>query len=478
MADRKAIIIARFNTGGIADSKYMGIPNSVAKMVGFDIHSEPGVLNVNQKLTKESGATVDGFVKKILPCSDGNTYLFDSLSGKVWKRTSAGSYSLVATLTPAAGAAGVCDAREYNGYIYYAMESRLGRVAVASPVDWSARNDNWQTFTNTDANNHPMIDQNSILYIGQGNLLSEVNEAGTFTASALDLPVQYTVSSLGKIDTDVLIGTYIDDNINLTSAFRWNTWSVSWSGDDPIREIGINAFIDCDNFLLVNAGKRGNLYSVDGYKLNLKKRIPGLYSTAKQGKIYPNAVANLNGLPLLGFSNIQGNPAPQGVYSYGNLTPDYNKVLNLEFPISEVDGDGRPVLEGIEIGAMAVVGEVILVSWRIGSSYGVDKLDTSNKVPVATLETRVMNIQRFQLNRYIEYAVHYESLPANTSIKLFYKKNHADTWTEFTMVDDTIRKRVYAELDLDGAGVLQLKMEAWSDGNNAPKIEDITIFTD
>ena len=477
MANRKAIVIAKFNTGGIADSKYMGIPNSVAKLIGFDIHSEPGVLNVNQALTKESGTTVTGFVKKILPCSDGNTYLFDSLSGKVWKRTSGGVYSLITTLTPAAGAAGVIDAREYNGYIYYTMESRLGRVVVGAPTDWSTRTDDWQTFTNTDATNHPMIEQNSILYIGQGNLLSQVSEAGVYTASALDLPVQYTISSLGKIDTDVLIGTYIDDNINLTSAFRWNTWSVSWSGDDPIREIGINAFIDCDNFLLVNAGKRGNLYSVDGYKLNLQKRIPGIYSSVKQGKIFPNAFGNINGLPIFGFSNVQGNPAPQGIYSYGSLTPEYNKVLNLEYPISQVDGDGRPVVDGVEIGAVAVLGELILVSWRIGSTYGVDKLDTASKVPVATIETRVMNIRRFQLNRYKEYAVHYESLPAGTSIRMYYKKNHATDWTQFTVKVDSIEARVYVELDLDGANTLQLKVEAVSSGNDSPKIEDITIFT-
>ena len=119
------IIINNANLGGIADSKYQGQQNSVAEMVGFDIHSEPGILKNNQKLAKESGATVDDLVKKILPCSDGNSYLFGSTNGKIWKRTSAGVYSLADTASPASGGVGIMDAYEYQGHIYYSMESRL-----------------------------------------------------------------------------------------------------------------------------------------------------------------------------------------------------------------------------------------------------------------------------------------------------------------------------------------------------------------
>ena len=44
-----------FNLGGIADSDYMGAANSMADLWGFDIHSEVGVVKVNQALTKDSG---------------------------------------------------------------------------------------------------------------------------------------------------------------------------------------------------------------------------------------------------------------------------------------------------------------------------------------------------------------------------------------------------------------------------------------
>ena len=156
------IQIQNINLGGIADSKYLGVENSVASLVGFDLHSESGILKVNQKLSKESGSTIDEFVKKILPCSDGNSYLFSSTSGKIWKRTSGGSYSLVATNANGA----MMDAIEDQDYIYYFSASKVGRWQIGS--DWSTRNDSWATFTNGDSDFHPTIKVNLVVYIGAG----------------------------------------------------------------------------------------------------------------------------------------------------------------------------------------------------------------------------------------------------------------------------------------------------------------------
>jgi len=78
------------------------------------------------------------------------------------------------------------DAWEYQGYIYYTMQSRLGRVAVGAPTDWATRNDSWATFTNTDALYHPCQEVNAVLYIGDANLVAQV-DAGVFSADALDI---------------------------------------------------------------------------------------------------------------------------------------------------------------------------------------------------------------------------------------------------------------------------------------------------
>jgi len=352
------IQIKDINLGGIANSQYQGQKNSVAEMVGFDIHSEPGILKNNQKLTQESGGFVDDLVKKILPCSDGNTYLFGSTNGKIWKRTSAGVYSLEATASPSAGSAGIMDAWEYQGYIYYAMQSRLGRVAVGSPTDWTGRNDNWKSFTNTDDTYHPCQEVNAVLYIGDGNLVAQV-DAGVFSADALDIEKPYRIASLGKSFTNLLIGTFVNAYRVWTSIFNWNTWSIdSFQSSDDIPEIGVSCFLKTDNFNLVYAGLKGNFYLYTGTQLEQYKRIPGDWSGSNTAIIYPNASCNMFGLPLFGLSNLSGNPAKQGIYSLGGYDRNYPKVLNLEWLIS------TGAYSGIDIGCIELVGSQLLVSWK------------------------------------------------------------------------------------------------------------------
>jgi hypothetical protein len=265
---------------------------------------------------------------------------------------------LVTTAAPAAGAVGVLDAYEYQGYIYYTMQSRLGRVAVGAPTNWAGRDDNWKTFANTDADFHPLNEQNQVLYIGDGKDLAQV-DAGVYSASALDLALPYRIKSLGKILTDILIGTYVNAYRVATAIFRWNTWSTdSYQSSDDIPEIGINCFLRTDNFVLVNAGTKGNFYLYNGSQLENYKRIPGNWRGANEAIIHPNASCNMFGLPLFGLSNVSGNPAKQGVYSLGGYDRNYPKVLNLEWLIST----GR--YAGVDIGAIEMAGTALLVSWK------------------------------------------------------------------------------------------------------------------
>lgn len=351
------ITLKDFNLGGIADSKLQGGANSLSEIVGCDIHSEPGFLKVNQKLTEESSGVIDDFVKAIVTCSDGFTYAFGSTNGAIFKRTSAGVWTKEQTASPAAGGAGIIDAREYQGYIYYAMESRLGRVAVGAPTDWSSRDDDWATFTNTDADFHPMEEINQVLYIGDKNYVAQV-DAGVFSANALDIKNPLRIKALGTILTDLVVGTFVASVRVATEILRWNTWSESFSVADPIPEAGINAFLATDNYRLVNAGRKGNIYSYDGQNLNNYKRIPGNWAGSATALIHPNATANKFGLPLLGLSNVSGNPAKQGVYSLGSYDRNYPEVLNLEWLIS------RGTSENVDIGAIQIVDTDILVSWK------------------------------------------------------------------------------------------------------------------
>ena len=458
------IQIKNINLGGLADSKYLGAKDSVYRMVGLDLHSTPGLIKVNQALVKESGTTIDGFVKTIIPCTDGNTYLFSSTSGKIWKRTTADPaiYSLVATNANGA----MYGAIEDQGYLYYFSNTKIGRWEVGTA--WSTRNDSWATFTNGDSEFHPAVKVNLICYIGDGNLVAQI-EDGVFTANALDLKAELRIKSLGQSRNELLIGTYVNDNINETEIFKWNTWSKSFSYQDPIPQVGINAFIPTDNYVLVSAGKKGGLYLYSQTQLEQFKRIPGNFTLEERAVVHPNAIANKSGLPLFGLSNENSNPALQGVYSFGNYSKGYPLILNLEYVISQNK------LASIEIGAMRMIGDLLIVSWKDGTTYGVDKLDLSNKYASAYVESRVITVDRTKGNKYGIVRVAYASLPTDTGIKIYKSVNYGAYSSALTTKNDTIRKIISTTVDISNANTLQIKVATTIKVNNAPEIEMIEI---
>jgi hypothetical protein len=473
MATLQAISFKNFNMGGIADSDYLGAENSVSDIVGFDIHSEPGILKINQALTKESGSTIDDFVKAGVASSDGSTYLFGSTNGKIWKRTSGGTYSLEATASPAAGSAGILDAKEYQGYIYYAMQNRLGRVAVGAA--WSTRNDNWATFTNGDASWHPMKIVNLVLYVGDANYVAQVDD-GVFSANALDISAPLRIKCLGQLGTDLLLGTYVSDNINETQIYRWNTWSVSFSNSDPIPEVGINAFLATDNFVIVNAGTKGQLYTYDGNVLEPYKQIKGTWdATTNKAVVHPNAVFNYNGLPLFGLSMLSGAPCNLGVYSLGRANRNYPYVLNCEVGISSLH------LSSIEIGAILGIGDIYLVSWKdttTGTVYGVDKLDLTAKYASPYITTRIMMGDRTTLLNYNVVNIAYRLLPTNTTFNI-YKKVNNGSFVQIDAADcedDTDRQVFVSEVDIGDATKLQVKIAPTVSGNTAPEMEMFEVL--
>jgi hypothetical protein len=475
MPTLKPILLENFNMGGLSDSKWSGVKDSFYRLVGLDLHSQPGIVNVAQKLTKDSAATVSEFCKERVSCSNGSQYWGSSTSGKIWERTSGGTWRFVYTITPAAGGAAILGMAEYQGYIYIATESRLHRIAVSAADDNDWLNDiaeDWATFSITDASFHPMVEQNRVLYIGDGYYVAQV-DAGTFSANALDIKTPLRIKSLGTYLTDILVGTWVSDNITKTVLLRWNTWSMNFSNVDSIPEVGINSFLPGDNVTFVQAGLAGNIYVYTGEVLELYKKIPGTYSPTAYGEVYPSSVANLNGNVLFGFSNGSGNPALQGVYQLGRNSRNYPYILDLPYPISRRSGTDF-VTSSIEIGGMLAVGSDLYVAWKSGSNYGIDKLDYSNKLDGAYIEDRVKTIDREQLNNFSKIVAAYASLPANTDITLQYDKNY-EGYTDTEEVTDTQRLIIESPLSIE-ANTLQTKITFTASGNNAPQLESAGIF--
>ena len=461
---------------GLSDSKWSGIAGSVYKLVGVDIHSTPGLTKVHQKLAKDSASVVDALCRVRIAVSDGASLWFSYTTGKIW-RESSGTYTLVYTTTPAAGNAGCLGAEEFDGFIYWATQSRLHRIATANTTTaaaWTANAvEDWATFTNTDAGYHPMVKQNLQLFIGDANYVSKVSGATgshAFTANALDLKSPIRIKTLITFDIDILIGTLIATTVNSCEIIRWDTESESWLSADHLDENGVNCFIQDDNYTYIQAGQLGRIYVYDGAKAILLKRIPGDWSPSKTAEVYPQASAMLLGIPRFGLSNVAGNPTEQGVYSLGSYSPDYPKALDLSFIISPDD------TSSIEIGALLTKGADLWASWYDGTNYGVDKLDYTAKYASAYIETMMLTpvAARHFLKTALKIFANYASLPASTAITIKYKKQHETNYTTTgSNIDDTKLMQIRAEESIPDVATLQLRIEFTVSSNNAPELESL-----
>ena len=468
-------LIWRGNWRGLSDSKFSGLEDSFAVSVGIDGVSVPGILQANQKLAKDSASTVTALCRVAVAISNGMTIWFSYTDGKIWSRTTAGVWTLVWTTTPAAGGAGCLGAKEFNGRLYWATESRLHYIAIGSTMDTAAywttnATEDTATFTVTDSEFHPMVIQNTSLFIGDGYYVSRVTSAFVFKADALDIKTPHRIKDLIDFDIDILICTFIHANVNKAEVIRWDTVSTSLQTSDPIDENGVNCFIRDDNFVYAQCGQFGKIYFYDGSQLVPFKRIPGTWSPTSYGEVFPGSVATHLTMPVFGFSNGSGNPALQGVYRFGSYSKDYPKVLDLSFPISN-----SSTLQTLSIGAILAVGADLFVAWQDGSTYGVDKLDWSAKYASAYLETMVLTPAqtRHLLNTITKIYANYSSLPASTDIGFQYKKDHGSYVDITTEITDAVLLQKYVELSVDNVAALQLKITLTVSSNSSPQIESL-----
>jgi len=241
-------------------------------LVNCDVHSELGILSNQLALTTDSATPNEDCISEIL--TNGDTFFFSTASGKIWKRTNAGVYSLVHTGTQGNN----YGCKLWQGYLYYATSTKLGRITEAlasSQASWSSQDDSFGTFTNTTVN-RPMITIGKGLYIGDGYYIAAVDSTGTLVLNVLDVPKTFTITALGQTSDDLMIGTTIGANVGWCKIFGWNRISPSWTFEDVIPEVSVNCFIQGDNIIFFQAGGVGQIYYWSGSQGVKLKKIKGV----------------------------------------------------------------------------------------------------------------------------------------------------------------------------------------------------------
>jgi len=239
----------------IYDKFYNGIQRSKNEQNGFDnlvnldVHTSIGEAQCQLELISESTTPNE-------PCiqaedTAGNIYFFSTTSGKTWKRAVAdAAYTLVNTNANGAHAGCIY----FNGYIYYATSTKLGRFNLVAT--WA---DSFATFTNGSIYK-PMCELNLSLFIGDGKYVASVDNTNSFSDNALDILPQYNITALSSSGYDLLVWTTIGTKVKSCKVFLWDTYSPSWTVEDDIPENGVNCVIPADGITFVQCGDDGWLY--------------------------------------------------------------------------------------------------------------------------------------------------------------------------------------------------------------------------
>jgi len=421
-------------------------------MVGVDVHSKPGAMTGSYAMTNADAgiAVVDALCLAKVTLPNGNTFFGSSTSGKIWKVTTAGVVSLVHTNTNGA----ILGMGFFNGYLFYASASKLGRQAegvASSESSWSSHNDNWATFTNANSSYHPMVEQNLSLFIGDGKYVAAVDASLTFSANALDLQTQHVITTLVPFENDLLIGTIVGAYNNRSGIFRWDTYSPSWTTEDYVDEVGINCFINADDTMFISIGTIGNIYYYTGSKAKKWKRLRDGRNSVTTG-VNAYGSGNLNGNPL--FATIRG------IYSLGRADDS--------FPLAQVIEYVPSLGQGTTLGALATVGSQVFVSYKNGSSYGIDKLDTNKQS--GFIETPLI------VGRPQSLVVKYDSLPSGTSISLQTSIDGA-SYSSVDMEKDDEDERVYRMKNQPvNKSTFQARITLNASTTNSPEIRELEIL--
>ena len=413
---------------GIASSRH--IQKGFDNISGADVHSDIGTVTAQVALASDatSGVPTETCVQCTSPA--GTVYFFSTTTGKVWKRATTGAYT---SLTANANTTGHRGCRYYNGYIRYWTASKLGKFVIETE---GSRNDSHGTFSNGNA--FGACEENLLLFINDGKYVASVNQSETFAANALDIPPQYTGTTIIPDGfTNILIGTIVGINIHSCRAFLWDTYSDSFTLSDEVPEIGINCFINCDDMILAQCGTEGNLYQWTGQTLSLWENKLRRETTATGHQMS----TILNGRPLIA--------AGTSVYSIHRQNSTMPRVVVQEYTATAA------------ITSIGVSGSTLIVSVAGGVNL------TGTAKAVAVIDTPEID------GTFNNVVISYHSYPEGVGIQT---NTSGAGWVTQTPIIDSNNNKIYYDGGLLCCDFLQARITLTPSGTTSPVIRNIQFI--
>lgn len=425
-AKDNTIIINNFQQG-IAPSSYLGFEQSL----NLNVHDKLGIAYPHSALTKNSGTNITALVTEFAT-GDTGTYGTDE-DGNVFKT---GTWTDIT----GHGTGGGQGINIWKDFLFYFRTTTIELYGLLSGTPgWNV---SWAGEAINTAATHPsVVGQDGLLYVGCGKYIYSLEEvsgqtfdptdAGTFTDTvyALDLPDDYTITTLVEYGSMLAIGTSNSTN-KFSEIFFWDR--VSESFDLPVRIAepgGINQMVVLDNLLYVQAGLNATYYVTNQTSSQKLFSVPQtVLAQTNLLDFQRNAIMAFQGRVYFGIGSNSGG-STYGIYSYDPKT----NVLVMEHTTSQGEGS----TDGIKIGAMIPLVNnsynfnVAWTNFTGSDTYGVDNVSGSLTRDEAYIITEFMRVGTKRLPRTfssIEIQLS-KVLTTNDSVKISYRTVQGGSWT-------------------------------------------------
>jgi len=280
-----------------------------------------------------------------------------------------------------------------------------------------------------DSNYHPIEQVINKLAIGNGRYLATWDGI-TYSPHALTLPSGYNIRCLGTWREYLVIGTYLGSSIydyDYSRLFFWNGIDTTYNFYIDVPYGAVNAIQSGDPMYLV-AGYSGDLlkYS-DG--LSHIQRLPNINDTDIV-EVFPKALTMWKSLTRVGMAggDTSASDLERGVYSYGRINNRVDNTLSFDYPVSLGSTTGN----GLQIGLLFPLGSVMFMSWKSGSSYGVDRVGNSSDglFASASYEGLITDADKLWADKGVNYIrAYFKPIVSGDTYRIKYRIDREDDWT-------------------------------------------------
>lgn len=325
---------------------------------------------------------------------------------------------------------------------------------------------------------HPIKQFLNVLVIGNERYVATLEAGNIYYPHKLKLPSGYRVRSLAYWREYIAIGTCRGTNItdfDQGGIFFWDGTSSTYNFYIDVPEGGINAMHGSKGILSVLAGYSGTLLEyLGGDSATEVKTMPKLESN-KWAEVHPGGLTMWRGMLMISFAgDSNSTEIEKGVYTWGSINDKFSDSLGYSYPLSIGVRTGTD----IDLGVVYPSGQDLLIGFKSGTAYGVDKVSvTNNPYSTGTIETLISDLEMISRDKLPLVArADFEALASGESVTIKYRLDRSSDWiteTEDTANATDVRITIRGE-----AKEVELAVDWATTTTTSPTVTGISLESD